>query len=69
MEEVGLELHFGRLDKRRKARHTGGRGRMGKGIQVGMILLSEKRQRDWVSWNRVYYRLKGRKVESDYGEF
>lgn len=43
MEEVGLELHFGRIDEGRQARHTGGRGKMGEGIEEGMILSNEKR--------------------------
>lgn len=43
MEEAGLELHFGRIDEGRQARHLGGRGRMGKGIKEGMILSNEKR--------------------------
>lgn len=43
MEEVGFELHFGRIGEGRKARHAGGRGRTGKGMEEGMILLNEKR--------------------------
>lgn len=43
MEEVRLELRFGRIGEGRKARHAGGRGRIGKRMEEGMILLNEKR--------------------------
>lgn len=39
----GLSCILEEVGQRRKARNEDGRDRMGKGIQVGMILLSEKR--------------------------
>lgn len=50
-EEVELKLRFGRIVEGKKAKHTDGRDRMGKGIDLGMILLKDKRQRDWASWD------------------
>ena len=50
-EEVELKLRFGRIVEGKKAQHTDGRDRMGKGIDVGMILLKDKRQRDGASWD------------------
>lgn len=40
---VGLELHFRKTGEGRKAKHIGGRNRMGKGIEAGMFLLNEMR--------------------------